>query len=85
LRLTPLRLALENNLQDYAARAFTNLASFTVRDRNYRLAKCQGTFGLTYLTANGALANMKLDSRHFLIQQNQVNAARKGYCGLSNP
>ena len=46
-------------------------------------AKCQGTFGETYTTENGARANMRLGARHFLIQQNWVNAPRKGYCGLS--
>jgi hypothetical protein len=43
--------------------------------------KCAWTFGTTY-TANGALANMKLGTRDFLIQQNWVNAAG-GYCALS--
>jgi hypothetical protein len=43
--------------------------------------KCAWTFGTTY-AANGALANMKLGTRDFLIQQNWVNAAG-GYCALS--
>jgi hypothetical protein len=43
--------------------------------------KCAWTFGATY-TANGALANMKLGSRDFLIQRNWVNASG-GYCSLS--
>ena len=47
-------------------------------------AKCHGTFGTTYSAPNGAPANMRLGTRHYLIQQNWVNA-RKGYCGLSNP
>ena len=47
--------------------------------------KCQGTFGETYTTANGAQANMRLGQRHYLIQQNWVNTTRKGYCGLSSP
>lgn len=47
--------------------------------------KCQGTFGQTYTTANGARANMHLGNRDFLIQQNWVNAPHKGYCGLSLP
>jgi hypothetical protein len=44
--------------------------------------KCAWTFGATYSTANGALANMQLGSRHYLIQQNWVNASG-GYCALS--
>ena len=48
-------------------------------------AKCQGTFGTTYVTSyNGARANMRLGVRDFLIQQNWVNNPRKGYCGLSS-
>lgn len=47
-------------------------------------AKCQGTFGETYTSANGARANMRLGQRDFLIQQNWVNV-RRGYCGLSYP
>jgi len=43
--------------------------------------KCAWTFGSTY-TANGALANMKLGTRDFLIQQNWVNASG-GYCAKS--
>jgi hypothetical protein len=44
--------------------------------------KCTGTFGQTYITANGARANMKLGSRDYLIQQNWVNG-RRSNCGLS--
>jgi len=44
--------------------------------------KCAGTFGQTYLTANGARANMRLARRDFLIQQNWVND-RKARCALS--
>jgi len=47
-------------------------------------AKCQGTFGQTYTTTNGARANMHRGQRDFLIQQNWVNA-RKGYCALALP
>jgi len=50
--------------------------------RGYENAdKCAWTFGTTY-TANGALANMKLGTRDFLIQRNWVNASG-GYCALS--
>lgn len=44
--------------------------------------KCAWTFGTTYTTANGALANMKLGSRDYLIQQNWVNA-NGGLCAVS--
>ncbi len=43
--------------------------------------KCAWTFGTTY-TANGALANMKLGARDFLIQRNWVNASG-GFCAKS--
>jgi len=46
--------------------------------------KCQGTFGETYTTPNGAQANIRRGGRDFLIQQNWVNG-KKGYCGLSYP
>jgi len=50
--------------------------------RGYENAdKCAWTFGTTY-TANGAMANVKLGTRDFLIQQNWVNAAG-GYCSMS--
>jgi len=47
-------------------------------------AKCYNTFGETYTTTNGARANMRLGARHYLIQQNWVNA-RRGYCALAAP
>lgn len=48
--------------------------------------KCQDAlgnpaFGQTYLTANGARANVRFASRDFLIQQNWVND-RKGRCAM---
>ncbi len=43
--------------------------------------KCAWTFGSTY-TVNGALANMRLGNRDYLIQQNWVNASG-GYCAKS--
>ena len=45
--------------------------------------KCAWTFGTTY-TVNGALANMQLGTRNYLIQRNWVNASG-GYCSLSYP
>ncbi|HET9668151.1 MAG TPA: hypothetical protein VFQ93_00985 [Casimicrobiaceae bacterium] len=46
--------------------------------------KCAWTFGNTYTASNGALANMKLGSRDYLIQQNWVNATG-GYCSVQYP
>ena len=44
--------------------------------------KCAWTFGATYSSgSNGAVANVRLGSRDFLIQQNWVNAYG-GYCAL---
>jgi DNA-binding CsgD family transcriptional regulator/tetratricopeptide (TPR) repeat protein len=43
-----LRLALAHNLQEHAARDFSNLASLTVRTRNYRLAMHYLNSGITY-------------------------------------
>jgi phosphate-induced protein 1 len=50
--------------------------------RGYENAdKCAWTFGTTYITANGAHANMNLGGLNYLIQQNWVNAGG-GYCAL---
>jgi len=43
--------------------------------------KCEGQFGQTYLTANGARGNLRLGQRDFLIQENWVND-RKGRCAM---
>jgi DNA-binding CsgD family transcriptional regulator len=45
-----LRLALRHNFQEHAARDYTNLASFTVIDRNYRLAMHYLDNGIAYTT-----------------------------------
>lgn len=51
--------------------------------RGYENAdKCAWTFGATYISANGAQANMNLGGRDYLIQRNWVNASG-GYCALS--
>lgn len=76
-----------NNLAAVLSAAVSNPADFGWFDR-YGLensAKCKGTFGETYTTANGARANMQLGTRHWLIQQNWVNSTRKGYCALAPP
>jgi hypothetical protein len=46
--------------------------------------KCAWTFGATYTASDGALANVKLGTRDFLIQQNWVNSGA-GYCALHYP
>jgi hypothetical protein len=46
--------------------------------------KCAWTFGTTYKAANGALANVKMGTRDYLIQQNWVNASG-GYCSMHYP
>jgi hypothetical protein len=45
---------------------------------------CAWTFGATYQTEAGAPANMRLNGRDWLVQQNLVNADG-GYCALSWP
>ena len=51
--------------------------------RGYENAdKCAWTFGTTYTTGNGGLANMKLGTRDFLIQRNWVNAGG-GFCATA--
>jgi len=49
---------------------------------NENADKCAWTFNPTYRAANGALANMRLGTRDYLIQRNWVNASG-GYCSLS--
>jgi hypothetical protein len=46
--------------------------------------KCAWTFGATYTTSNGGVANVTLGSRDYLIQRNWVNASG-GYCSMSYP
>jgi hypothetical protein len=44
--------------------------------------KCEGQYGQTYLTANGARANVRWGQRDYLIQENWVND-RKGRCAMN--
>lgn len=46
--------------------------------------KCEGQFGQTYLTGDGAQANIKLGQRNWLIQENWVNIDRKAHCALNS-
>jgi len=50
---------------------------------NENADKCAWTFNPTYTAPNGALANMKLGTRDYLIQRNWVNASG-GFCALSH-
>jgi hypothetical protein len=43
--------------------------------------KCAWTFGTTYKATNGSLANVKIGTKDYLIQQNWVNA-NGGYCAM---
>jgi hypothetical protein len=49
---------------------------------NENADKCAWTYGQTYTTRNGSVANIRLADRDFLIQQNWVNSGA-GYCAMS--
>jgi hypothetical protein len=44
--------------------------------------KCEGEFGSTYLTTNGARANIRLGQRDYLIQENWLNE-KKERCAMN--
>jgi hypothetical protein len=46
--------------------------------------KCAWTFGSTYTAPNGAMANMHLGSRDYLVQQNW-SAGNNQHCALAFP
>ena len=50
---------------------------------NENADKCAWTFGTTYTTSNGSLANMNVGGHDYLVQQNWVNASG-GFCALSH-
>jgi hypothetical protein len=53
--------------------------------RGYENAdKCAWTWGTTYTTGNGGLANMNLGGKDFLVQRNWVNAGSGG-CAVAYP
>jgi Phosphate-induced protein 1 conserved region len=54
------------------------------RSGNENADKCAYTYGTTYTSANGAVANMKMGTRDYKIQQNWVNAAG-GKCAKQYP
>jgi hypothetical protein len=64
--------------------AITNPNGFGWFDANglENTDKCQGSFGPTFLTPNGARANLVIGYRNFLMQQNWVNDSKKGRCAL---
>jgi len=51
-----LRLALENNFHEHAARAFTNVAAIALRVRDYKLAMRYFDSGIAYTTEHDLLA-----------------------------
>jgi hypothetical protein len=81
---------------DYAADAEVNVLAHETEEtttdedlnawydrRGYENAdKCAWNFGSTYTTANGAVANITVGNKDFLVQQNWVNAGHGG-CALS--
>ena len=76
--------AMVSTMANLLTRVVTNPTGTAWFDR-YGLesaVKCEGKFGDTYLTANGARANIRLGQRDFLIQQNWVND-RKGRCAMN--
>lgn len=54
-------------------------------DHFYLQDYCVNTYGGTYAVANGALANMKLGQRHFLLEQNWANTSPAGSCRKAYP
>jgi hypothetical protein len=54
------------------------------RRGNENADKCAWTFGTTYRTGNGGVANMNLGGKDFLVQRNWVNSGGGG-CYLSWP
>ena len=76
--------AMASTLANLLSRVVTNPAGGGWFDR-YGLesaTKCEGKFGETYLTPNGARANIRLGQRDYLVQQNWVND-RKGRCAMN--
>ena len=83
---------------DYAADAMVNWIAHDIsgiltnpaktgwfdREGKENSDKCLNKFGPLYQTPNGALANVKLAGRDYLLQVNWVNDGN-GYCALSYP
>jgi hypothetical protein len=76
--------AMASTLANLLSRIVTNPGGGAWFDR-YGLenaVKCEEKYGETYLTANGARANVRLGQRDYLLQQNWVND-RKGRCAMN--
>jgi hypothetical protein len=77
--------AMASTLAQLMSRVVTNPTGTAWFDR-YGLenaSKCVGQFGTTYATPNGARANLRLNGRDYLIQQNWVNG-KKGHCAMNS-
>jgi len=77
--------AMASTLAQLLSRVITNPTGGAWFDR-YGLenaAKCEGQFGPTYATANGARANLRLGLNDYLIQQNWV-LGRKEHCAMNS-
>lgn len=59
------------------------LAAWYDREGFENADKCAWTFGTTYTAANGALANVRLGARDFLLQRNWFPTKKGGVCVLS--
>ena len=66
---------IEETLTDMLGSAWFDVRGYENAD------KCAWTWGSTYTTSNGALANMNIGGNDVLVQQNWVNASG-GYCAL---
>lgn len=77
--------AMASTLAQLLSRVITNPTGTAWFDRYgfENAAKCDGQFGTTYSTTNGASANIRLGARDYLIQQNWV-IARKEHCAMNS-
>jgi DNA-binding CsgD family transcriptional regulator len=82
-----LRLSLANNLYEYAARAYTNLADCAVRERNYQLAMPYLNDCIAYTTESGfdaaRLYMMAERARAYFEQGDWESAAEEAHYVLS--
>jgi hypothetical protein len=70
-----LALVINESVQDPRDNAWYDSSGFEPA------AKCAWTWGATFTTANGGVANITLGSKNFLVPQNWVNVS-PGYCAL---
>jgi len=57
---------------------------FYTTDGNENADECAWTFGTEYTTGNGSLANMKLGTRDYLVQQNWVRGIPTEACAVGH-